>query len=530
MLACKNLSFAYTKGQSILDKVSLDIKKGEFIAVAGRNGSGKTTLTRLIMGLVSPTEGQILYKGEDITEKNAAKRASYIGYVFQKPEKQMFRSTVAEEIAFGPQQLGKTAEEVAAITEEVMEKTGLTEVKDAYPLSLRRGLKQRVAIASALAMRSQILILDEPTSGQDQQETMALLKLLKALQEEGMTVVFVTHDMAAIMEYATRVIVVHDKNIAFDGTPTALFTECDDLASYGLNRPLSVQVGMAIPEVGVASTMDALFQRAKELHLLSSLKETLQKVMKEQGEAEKEMGLHQTVKDNGEDGFVRKAKLAPLTKIIGTLLFSVMAIIAQEPLLLLAIIAVEFFLFIGAGRLLEQRKAIIGFAFLAFTVGLVQYAVTDSILLSELVGLRTLSMAMIFLFLVVTTPLQDLTIALVKQCKMSYDYAFMLTAALRFIPDFVEESKAVREAQMCRGMDPDAGIKVSLRSYGSLIQPLVLRSLAKSETMALSLELRGFGSSDHRFSQSLPLRRLDYMALASMQLALVFVVFVQYYR
>lgn len=215
------------------------------------------------------------------------------------------------------------------------------------------------------------------------------------------------------------------------------------------------------------------------------------------------------------------ARVVPLTKILATLFFSFMAIVLNNPLYLLILLLVEIALVGIAGQLQKQFKTLVGFTIFAIILGLIQYAVVEDINSSLEIALRMYCMGVIFLILLVTTKLQDLTTALVEQCKISYEYAFMFTAALRFIPDFIDESKSVREAQMCRGMDVEGSLLSRLKSYSSVVQPLVLRSLARSETMALSLELRGFGSSKHKFSNKVNMKGLDYFLTLLMFIAAV---------
>lgn len=265
MLNLQNISFSYSPQTKILKGISLAIPQGEMLAICGRNGSGKTTLTRLMMGLDKPETGSISYEGQDITEKSASERGHFIGYVFQRPDRQMFRNTVMEEVSFGPEQLGYTPEEVKKITTDVMEKVGITHVANEYPLNLRRGLKQRIAIASALAMQSKIIILDEPTSGQDGKETIELLKILNTLHKEGITIIIVTHDMDIVSEYCERVIVLHQGDLAFDNTPEALFTACDHIFEYGLAKPISVELSETISELGYCPTMEIFEQRLIKL-------------------------------------------------------------------------------------------------------------------------------------------------------------------------------------------------------------------------------------------------------------------------
>lgn len=255
MVTVENLAFGYVPGVSIMRDVSFSVGAGEFIAVGGRNGCGKTTITRLLMGLEKPQEGRIYYDGTDVTNTPPSDRGRYIGYVFQQPDRQMFRATVADEVAFGPQQLGYTKDEVKAITEKALAATGIAHLAKSYPPLLRRGEKQRVAIASALAMNSKILILDEPTSGQDGKETKELMELLTSLQQEGLSIMLVTHDMAIMAEYCTRVIVMGYGTKAFDGTPQELFTQRDDLFELGLTKPPCVELAEAVPGLGYCKSM-----------------------------------------------------------------------------------------------------------------------------------------------------------------------------------------------------------------------------------------------------------------------------------
>lgn len=249
MLEMKDVTFNYGNDVPVLEHVNVQINPGEFIGLGGRNGCGKTTVTRLLMGLEKPLSGTILYNGKDITNEGAAMRSHFIGYVFQRPERQMFRSTVRDEVAYGPQQLGMSREQVEAAVTEALEATELTELSDAYPPNLNRGEKQRVAIASAIAMHTEYLILDEPTSGQDSADKSMLLDLLTRLNKQGMTILLITHDMDILAEFCQRVLVIGNYTKAFDGTPQELFTQRDDLYELGLSRPESVTLSMAVPSM-----------------------------------------------------------------------------------------------------------------------------------------------------------------------------------------------------------------------------------------------------------------------------------------
>lgn len=253
MLKINNVSFAYTPGKPVVKNVTLSIEAGEFVAIAGRNGSGKTTLTRLLMTLIKPTTGEITIDDLAAKKFTPADMARHIGYVFQNPDRQLFQDTVAAEVAYGPEQLGFTPDQVAAAVQEALSVTGLTALAQAYPRLLSKGQKQKVAIASALAMQPRLLILDEPTSGQDAAERDNLLRLLANLNERGMAIIIVTHDMELLTTYAKRVVVMAHGDIVYDGDVMELFAQAD-VENWGLRRPTAIKLSQALAEYGVKPT------------------------------------------------------------------------------------------------------------------------------------------------------------------------------------------------------------------------------------------------------------------------------------
>lgn len=255
MLEMKDVSFNYGSGVPVLESVNVQIGEGEFIGLGGRNGCGKTTVTRLLMGLEKSVSGEILYNGKVINDDDASIRSHFIGYVFQRPERQMFRPTVREEVAYGPKQLGMSEAQIQAAVDEALKATQLTDLAESYPPNLNRGEKQRVAIASAIAMHTQYIILDEPTSGQDSEDKEQLMELLSELHQKGMTILIISHDMDIFAEYCQRVIVIGNHTKAFDGTPEELFTKRDDLYDLGLSRPDAVALSMAAPDFPYCKSM-----------------------------------------------------------------------------------------------------------------------------------------------------------------------------------------------------------------------------------------------------------------------------------
>ena len=209
-------------------------------------------------------------------------------------------------------------------------------------------------------------------------------------------------------------------------------------------------------------------------------------------------------------------RLVPLTKILMTLAVSVWAILLRDWASLLALVVVELVVLFVAGLLFKQHKAVLALTSFAVFLGAIQFLGSGDVTSAIVSGLRMLAMTLVFICLLATTKLQDLTAALVTQCKIPYEYAFMFTAALRFVPDFIAESHAVQEAQACRGLSLEGNFIKRMKSYASVIQPLLLKSLGRSETMALSLELRGFGGPTHSFAASVGLKTMDYAVIGAL--------------
>lgn len=253
MLEIDKVSYCYKPGQYAVREASLKVAGGEFVAVAGRNGSGKTTLTRLVMGLLQPAAGRIMLDGRCTAGRPTAELARQIGYVFQNPDRQIFRDTVAEEVAYGPEQLGYDAEAARAAVAKALVATDLAAVAGAYPRSLSKGQKQRLAIASALALEPRLLILDEPTSGQDAREKAALMALLVGLNAKGTAILLVTHDMELLARYAHRAVVLAGGRVVYDGGVRALFAGGAAVEDWGLREPATAKVARGLKPFGFAT-------------------------------------------------------------------------------------------------------------------------------------------------------------------------------------------------------------------------------------------------------------------------------------
>lgn len=248
LLAFKDVSFTYPNGVQALKNISFEIAQGEFVALIGRNGSGKTTILQNIMNLLEPTQGEISLLTQPIRGRGISYVAESVGYVFQNPSRQMFLPTVLAEVAYGPIQQGLSKEAAEKKAKKVLNEVGISHLAAEYPKALSRGEIQRVAIAIAMALEPKLIILDEPTSGQDGPSTRELRDLLKEMHQSGMTILLVTHDMELLAESAVRSIVMAQGQKVFDGLTAELFSECE-CEKWGLEFPVWLDIARRIPEL-----------------------------------------------------------------------------------------------------------------------------------------------------------------------------------------------------------------------------------------------------------------------------------------
>ena len=235
ILEARNLSYRYPSGDiNALNDIALTINEGDFVAMLGQNGSGKTTLAKHFNGLLKPTVGDMLIRGRPVNDYRRHKLAREVGYVFQNPDHQIFASTVREEVAFGPRILGMDRKTLERNIAESLDATGLSGFEDKNPFLLNRGERQRVAVASILAVKPAVIILDEPTTGLDyvhQRDTMEMLKRLNPL---GHTIIIITHAMWIAEAYARRSILMKEGRILLDGSTPTVFSDENMLAASSL--------------------------------------------------------------------------------------------------------------------------------------------------------------------------------------------------------------------------------------------------------------------------------------------------------
>ena len=252
LIEVKNLTHIYSEGldfsATAIDNVSFNAEQGEFIAIIGHTGSGKSTLVQHLNGLIKATSGAVFADGINLSDKGkeVMNVRHKIGMVFQYPEYQLFEETVLKDVAFAPHNAGLSEEECEVMAKDALRLVGLDpETKgDVSPFSLSGGEKRRVAIAGVIAMDPKVLILDEPTAGLDPEGHDEILKMIKRIKaEKDMTIFFVSHNMDDVANLASRVLVMNEGKLLFDGSPKEVFSHSEELKAIGLNIPDAMAFG-----------------------------------------------------------------------------------------------------------------------------------------------------------------------------------------------------------------------------------------------------------------------------------------------
>jgi energy-coupling factor transporter ATP-binding protein EcfA2 len=242
VLKIDHLSYTYASGVEALKDVSLDIKRGEFVAIIGQNGSGKSTLLKNITGLLRPTSGKVFINGEDNKDMSVAEISHEIGFVLQNPDNQLFESTVKDEILYALKNAKIPSDEADERVNKAAEAVGVSDKFEEYPPALSKGDRAKVVIASVLAMNPPILILDEPTSGQDYRGCYQIMDIARRLHEEGRTIIYVTHQMPLVAEYADRTIVLSEAELMLDMATEEVFVKEEELAKTNILPPQITQL------------------------------------------------------------------------------------------------------------------------------------------------------------------------------------------------------------------------------------------------------------------------------------------------
>jgi energy-coupling factor transport system ATP-binding protein len=260
MIRFERVSFHYPAGVQALDQVSLLVEPGECLAIVGENGAGKTTLARHINGLLKPTAGRVLVAGADTMEHSVAQLARQAAYVFQNPDDQLFERTVWREIAFGPRNLGLPELEIRERVGRSAALAGIESDLERHPYDLHPVRRKWIALASALAMETPMLVLDEPTSGLDAQGLQRLSSIIAGLKAEGRTVLIISHDVDFCADHFDRIVVMSAGIVLIDGPAGEVFDQDNLLAQAGVDAPQLLRLARALGLPGTPVTQEMFLE------------------------------------------------------------------------------------------------------------------------------------------------------------------------------------------------------------------------------------------------------------------------------
>jgi energy-coupling factor transport system ATP-binding protein len=247
LVSIRNLSFGYAKDKPILRSVSFNLASNAIVALLGRNGSGKTTLARALIGINPPPKGSVMLGGKDMSELGPKEISAEVGYVFQNPDHQFVTDRIDDEVAYGLRVRDYSSEAIEQRVTEVLETVDLAHYRRRSPFSLSLGERRRLSVATMLVLEPRLLVLDEPTIGQDYERAQQLMKLMARLRERyRTTVLMITHDVRLVAEWAERALVLNAGELAFDGAPKDLFARQSLLAATGLLQPPIFEVSAAL--------------------------------------------------------------------------------------------------------------------------------------------------------------------------------------------------------------------------------------------------------------------------------------------
>jgi len=265
MIEVKNVYFTYPNGVEALKGVSLTINRGDFVAIMGQNGAGKTTLVKHFNGLLKPTRGDVLVDGVNTRNESTAKLARKVGYVFQNPDHQLFCETVEQEIGFALKNFGFKKELIEKRVEWALNLLGLTQYRESSPFMLSGGERKRVALASVLAWDPEVVVLDEPTIGQDYMQKEKLRQFIMQLRSQGRTVVIVTHDVEFVADCNPRIILMANGKIVADGPAEEILTNLKLLAKASVISPQITQIFIKLKHFGLPTKIIDVYKAREKI-------------------------------------------------------------------------------------------------------------------------------------------------------------------------------------------------------------------------------------------------------------------------
>ena len=252
LISVRGLSYRYEDNLPfVLNDVDLNINQGEFIAFVGQNGAGKTTLVKHFNGLLLPTTGEVLLDGKNTKSLSIEEIARKVGYCYQNPDHQIFGQTVRDEVTFGPKNIGMKGDQLEKSVDHALELVGLETFSDRYPFMLGRGERQKLAVASILAMQPSVLIVDEPTTGMDFRGSQSIMKLLSEWHDQGQTIMVITHDMNIVAEFVPTVVIMSEGKVLAKAPTRDVMKDSKLLESAFLRPPQATRIAQKLSNYGI---------------------------------------------------------------------------------------------------------------------------------------------------------------------------------------------------------------------------------------------------------------------------------------
>ncbi|MBR2836625.1 MAG: energy-coupling factor transporter ATPase [Coriobacteriales bacterium] len=567
-----DVSFSYDGENDVLNHLTLGIEQGDYVAVLGPNGSGKSTFARCIDALLIPDFGSVTVMGLDTsdTANHVAIRRS-VGMVFQNPDNQMVTSVVADDVAFGPENLGNPQPEIAQRVTEALDSIGMLDYAQADPQELSGGQKQRVSLAGILAMKPSVIVLDESTSMLDPQGRADVLGIMKELHSRGITIIHITHSMEEALE-ANRVVVLNNGSVILDGPPKQVFSHEDELQALGLELPFALRLSARLHSLGIETSCspyinnlaDTLIKQLgpqRDLSTPESIKESPDLLdhestavpytsvpsnttspAKHKRSGTKRIALGQYYHTNS---FLHT--LDPRVKLVLVAIFMVSVMFAKLPWGLIPI-----FIFLAVSVLCSHVPAaiiahlcrpLLIFVLLTFIsnalyirTGSVLFSVfglpitSDGIITAGLLSLRIFALMLGgVLFALTTTPVaitdatEKLFSPLARLGLPVQEFGMMTSIAIRFVPILSHEMHNIVNAQASRGAALGDGSLIKYpKALVSMIVPLFASALRHANELGQAMDARCYNGGEGRTHYHvLKIEKGDYIAIAAFCMYLI---------
>lgn len=559
VLAFSHVSYSYVKSRKAVDDVSFSLKRGEMVSILGRNGAGKSTIAQIMMAIYSPDEGDVLIDGISANGDNIAKRSAKVGYVMQNPNHMISNPMIYDEVAFGLRLKGFSDEEIHHRVMNALRLCGLGRFSK-WPISaLSYGQKKRVTIASILVLNPDILILDEPTAGQDYKRYTDLMVFLKRINRElGITIVFVTHDLHLALEYTPRALVMSDGKLLKDGPVSEIFSDPDLLEKANLKETSLFELGRKAGIEDIPSFIKAFIshEESKREDCTTEVIYTEKDKKEYKGKKEKK----EKKKSSSDkiafgftylegDSFIHR--LNGVTKFLVFVLWIVLCFATFDMRFLLCAFAISSIcIFISRIPLKKFKVPTIGMIFLVLANALFIYLFSPG-QGTEVIGTRTVILGaesshyaltletlwyllvvcmklftifpMALLFVFCTQPSEFASS--LNHIGLSYRISYSISLALRYIPEITDDFSNIMYAQQARGVDISKNVSIKSRivNVSKVLAPLVLSSIDRIDIITNAMVLRGFGTRKRRtWYRERKLRAVDWVIIL---LTLFFVIF-----